>query len=317
MRSFPWSGRQHEGEKAQVDVIIPAHNAGAFIAETIASVARQTRLPAKVIVVDDGSTDDTAAVVYACSRQYPQLGIRLVSQRNAGVAAARNSGLRVATAPFVALLDADDLWEPAKLERQLDLMLQTAGERTGLIYCDYRVVDEHGKSGSEARHIAPLLKGNAARRLMRGNLVSGSASAVLLRAEALHQVGLFDEELPVAEDWDMWLRISRQWEFDFVPEPLVCIRQHTQSMQRNRRKMVEGELRLACKLWGRGQLSLFYWAGLTRRLQRNSVTLAALKLPPSQATPPLLFWPPLVRTTAAIVSLAIAFRRLLMGGRKA
>ncbi|MDQ8021337.1 MAG: glycosyltransferase family A protein [Moraxellaceae bacterium] len=258
----------------KIDVVIPAYNASAFIERTLESVLQQTLAPASIIVVDDGSADDTARLARRFADSHPEQKIVLLSQSNKGISGARNAGLRVATSEFVALLDADDLWEPRKLERQAALFMRDGVERLGLVYCDYRLIDEHGEPVRARSHTGPRLRGSIRQELCKGNLISGSASAVLIRTRVLQEAGLFDEALVCCEDWDLWLRISKNWEVDFVPEVLVRICRHSQSIQLDNRKMLEGDLRIAVKLSDEGLLPSRQWLALLGRMRFLSISLA-------------------------------------------
>lgn len=288
----------------KIDVVIPAYNASAFINRTLESVAQQTLAPATVIVVDDGSVDETAEFVRRFSDAHPAQKIVLVSQTNKGISGARNTGLKVATSEFVALLDADDLWEPEKLERQAALFMREGAEKLGLVYCDYRLIDENGNAVQARSHVGPCLRGSIRQELRKGNLISGSASAVLIRRRVLQDVGLFDETLVCCEDWDLWLRISKSWEVDFVPQTLVCIRRHSQSIQLDNRKMLEGDLRIAVKLSDEGLLTGRLWLSLLGRMRFLSMRLSDFKnCVPSKTATGMLFSPPLVRSLGGLVVL--------------
>ena len=123
-------------------MIIPAYNASATLAETIASVTAQTHRPLDIVIVDDGSTDNTGEIAEAFRKRDSR--IRLITTPNQGVAQARNTGIAATTADFVAPIDADDLWHPEKISRQLSTM-QAAGADTGFVYAPHRVVDRHGR----------------------------------------------------------------------------------------------------------------------------------------------------------------------------
>jgi glycosyltransferase involved in cell wall biosynthesis len=216
-------------DDAAVDVVIPVRNGARFLAPCLDSVMAQARAPRAVIVVDDGSTDGTAAIVESYMRRWPAL--RLVRTDRRGLPHARNTGIANCRSPFVAFLDSDDVWEPAKLERQMRLF-SNVRSRVGLIYCCYFHIDEDGhridgRHMTEPRRRIDLLHD----LLAEGNIVSGSGSAVIVVRELLERAGGFDETLTFAEDWDAWLRLAEITEFDFVPDALVGIRLHDKSMQ--------------------------------------------------------------------------------------
>lgn len=213
-------------EAPAVSVVIPAYNADWCVAKAIDSVlGQQDGADFEVLVVDDGSTDGTAAVL----ARYGD-AIRVLRQRNLGLSAARNAGLRAARGEFVAFLDADDWWLPGKLGRQLVLMRS----RTEVGFCSTaaRVEDPDGCllnlwpaarwQGSFLVH----LFGSAAD-------VAGSGSAVMARRALFDRVGGFDESLRSLEDIDMWMRLAAAADYACIDEPLVVILKRPGSMSRN------------------------------------------------------------------------------------
>lgn len=235
--------------RAQIDVVIPAFNAKAYLTETLQSVAQQGDVLAQIIVVNDGSTDHTAACVHQFAAAHPQMNIVLVEQANLGLSAARNTGIRKSTAPYIAFLDADDLWQAHKLDTQLQLFLSSIDPKLGVVYTGYSLISESSAPlSANTGLVAPKVRGDVYQALLRGNFISGSGSSVLIKREVLDAVGGFDEKLHASEDWDMWLRIARQFHFDFVDKPLVAIRVHAKNMQKDRLRMLSAELMLLNKL---------------------------------------------------------------------
>ncbi len=194
-------------------VIIPTFNRTAFLQEAIDSVLAQTEKNFELIVVDDGSTDHTHELVAEYGDR-----LRYFFQPNAGASAARNLGIRHAAGNFITFLDSDDLWLPKKLARQMQWM--AAHPNLLLCYTDeiwirrgVRVNQKmiHAKAGG---WIYPLC-------LPRCII---SPSSVLMRRELFGAAGLFDEQLPVCEDYDLWLRVASRFEIGFIPEPLIVKR---------------------------------------------------------------------------------------------
>ncbi|MGH7806334.1 MAG: glycosyltransferase family 2 protein, partial [Candidatus Binatia bacterium] len=208
-----------------MSVIVPAFDAAASIAETLASVGGQTYRNLEVVVVDDGSTDDTVARVAALAERDTR--IVLLRQDHGGVAAARNLAIAHATGELIAPLDADDLWEPRKLERQVEA-LAAAPASVSFVYCWWRNVDSAGRmlyDGPRWR-----VEGRAFERLVEVNFV-GNASIPLIRRAALDEVGGYSERLrrengQGCEDWDLYLRLAERSELRVVPEILVSYRSH-------------------------------------------------------------------------------------------
>jgi glycosyltransferase involved in cell wall biosynthesis len=255
-----------------IDVVIPAYNAKAFIENALRSAVTQTYRPQRIIVVDDGSKDGTPDIVRAFASRTPQVRIECVEQPNAGPSAARNKGLRMVEADFVALLDADDEWLPTKLEKQLAIYQGASGDEFGLVYCDYGLMNSAGaRIPNFGFQLNRRMRGRVWKQLRFANQIAGSASAVLLRTQALREVGLFDETLVCAEDWDLWLRIAERYAIDFVDEELVLLRQHTQNSQNNESRMLGGELLFADKLFRKRQLPLTNLIRLAMRVRNARV----------------------------------------------
>ena len=223
-----------------VDVIVPAFNAQTFIAEAIRSAKSQTHSPARIIVVDDGSTDCTAQVVRKEFDGDPS--VVYVRKDNGGLSSARNRGIAEANADFIAFLDADDVWLPGKLSEQIDVFRKSADPKLGVVYCDYDNIDAAGGPLPDypCFKLNPAVRGDVFTQLLSGNYIASSGSGVLIRGECFLTAGGFDELLPSCEDWDMWLRLARYYHFDYVAKPLVRLRRHGRTMQSDTRRMFRG-----------------------------------------------------------------------------
>ena len=210
---------------ATVSVVIPTYNYGRFVRDAVDSALAQTYRDCEIIVVDDGSTDDTRALLAPYGDR-----IRYLYQDNRGLSAARNAGIRAVRGAYVAFLDSDDIWMPAKIEAQMALF--AANPDLGLVSCGGFTMDVDGDV-SDTRFVRPAEndrnRGRVYRKLILGNFISGGSNAVVRRA-CLDAVGLFDERLRSAEDWDLWLRVARDYEIAFVHEPLVKVRLSPGSM---------------------------------------------------------------------------------------
>lgn len=201
----------------RVSVVMPAYNAERFVAEAIESVLAQTHQDLELIVVDDGSTDRTAAVVASFGAR-----VRCVRQQNARQAAARNRGVREATGDYLAFIDADDLWRPEKLAKQLRVL--EADPSLGFVYCNVDHVDEDG------RFVCPrpgAVKGRALEPILMGEPIGGLCGSTLLISRArFAEIGPFDVDLPPCEDTDFWVRVAARYPLDYVDEALVRHRLH-------------------------------------------------------------------------------------------
>ena len=203
-----------------VSVVIPAYNAARYIEDAVDSVLGQTFKDVEVLVVDDGSTDDTAVVLSRYGRP-----VRYLWQENSGVSEARNRGIQESAGRYIAFLDADDTWFPEKLDRQV-AALATSGQ--------YRACYSAHVICTEA--LTPLIVQRSVRRgstledlLLRGNVV-GSICTVVCDRSLFSIAGSFDLSLSQCADWDMWVRLATITEFLYLDEPLVTYRQHGSNM---------------------------------------------------------------------------------------
>jgi glycosyltransferase involved in cell wall biosynthesis len=214
---------------------MPTYNAGRFIGEAIQSVLSQTYSDLQLYVVDDGSTDDTGAIVAA----FDDTRVHYLRRDHRGPSAARNVGIAASSSPLVAFLDADDHWRPHKLAAQVELLEREPN--VGLVHGFQQTIDSDGAAIGE---LGGGLRGAVFDDLLRGNLVTGSASVVLVRRSVFTELGCFREDLFVAEDWEMWLRIASAYPFDHVPDVLVAVRVHEQGLQQDRLVMADGRVRM-------------------------------------------------------------------------
>ncbi len=226
-----------------VDVVIPMFQAERYIRRTLGSVLAQTHAPARIIVVDDGSTDGSREMVKAVMQEQPHLPIQLLEQPNSGPNAARNRGVQHGQAPYVALLDADDLWGPTKLEEQLTVFVQDGQDDLLLVYCGAHWIDadDHPHARGTLREKEPL-RGHVFEQLLPRNTITGGSSAVMIRRDALVRSGGFDETLRAAEDFDMWLRLARAGRVDLAPNDLAGIRLHDSNTTKDTLYMLSGLL---------------------------------------------------------------------------
>jgi len=212
------------GEPA-VSVVIPAYNQDRFLGTAIRSVLEQTLPPDEVIVVDDGSTDGTGDVLAAFGDS-----VVVVGQVNSGVSAARNAGVARASGSLIAFLDADDVWVPAKLERQVDRFRRDPD--LGLVHTGVQHIDEGGAvTGANVDG----LDGWVSREmlLLRRPVVLEAGSTAVVPRRVFEALGGFDTRLSTAADWDLSYRISRRHRVGFVPDVLVSYRHHGENMHSN------------------------------------------------------------------------------------
>lgn len=204
----------------RVSVVIPAYNRAHLICQTLESVLAQTYRDFEVIVVDDGSTDDTLAVLSAYGDR-----IGIIRQSNRGLSSARNTGIREATGEFVAFLDSDDLWLPTKLEHQMALLDANPG--LPWVYTDAEAFDgETGRTLYLYSRFTRLYQGDVLHHLILGDFIPTPTPVV--RRAVFCEVGEFYDNKCVAEDWDMWLRIAARYQIGLVAEPLARYRVHSE-----------------------------------------------------------------------------------------
>ncbi len=227
-----------------VSVIIPTFNRAWCLKEAVDSVLAQDYPAVEIIVVDDGSTDDTGRILGSYGGK-----IKVIRQENSGVSAARNRGIQAARGPWIALLDSDDLWLPGKLATQMAYL--EARPRLRICQTGEIWIRNGRRVNPAARHAKA--EGMIFEKCLPLCLVS--PSAVVIHAGLLEEVGLFDENLPACEDYDLWLRISCRHRIGLVPEPLVVKRGGHQDQLSRRPALDRYRIRALEKIIGSGRLS--------------------------------------------------------------
>jgi glycosyltransferase involved in cell wall biosynthesis len=211
-----------------VSIILPVRDGQSSIAATLESAIGQTYGNTEIVVVDDGSRDGTRAIVGEWSARDSR--VRLIEQTNRGVAAARNRAIEAARGELIAPLDADDLWDPTKIERQVRRLLE-AGDGTGMVYCWWVSIDLDGAVIDWSPRWR--IEGRTPERLLQVNY-TGNASVPLYRRRCLQEVGGYDERLREraegCEDWDLALKVAERWSVAVVPSALVAYRRTPGSM---------------------------------------------------------------------------------------
>jgi glycosyltransferase involved in cell wall biosynthesis len=209
--------------KPVVSAVIPVYNGERFIAEAVASALAQTYEPLECVVVDDGSVDQTRRIVSGFGSS-----VRYLRQDHRGAAAARNAGARAAGGQFLAFLDADDIWEPSKIEQQMEVLLDNPD--LGLVYCAFQLID------GEGRHLdlAPCPEPDDVLRnvLLNESAFIGLGSTAVVPRHVFDAVGRFDERLSLPQDSDLAWRLAAQYPVAVVREPLVGYRQHPAQLHR-------------------------------------------------------------------------------------
>ncbi len=244
-----------DSQPRQISVIIPSYNHANFLGDAIKSVLAQTWQDVEIIVVDDGSTDQTGQVAASFGAT-----VRYIYQSNAGLSAARNTGIRAATGTYIGFLDADDLWRPDFLCTLVPIL---EGDSTvGAVYCGSQFVDHN------ARLLPQLLTRTVARDRLHDALINGEffpPCAVLVRKSVFEAVGLFDERLRASEDWDMWLRVSAAYPFVGIPRVLSLYRMHGDNMSQDLERMRASQLQVVQKHFGAGEGDPAAWTPQRQR----------------------------------------------------
>jgi glycosyltransferase involved in cell wall biosynthesis len=212
----------------RISVIIPAFNASAFLRPCLDSVMEQTYRDFETIVVDDGSTDDTAEVVSAYGSR-----VRYVHKANGGTSSALNAGIQIANGEYLAWLSADDAFLPTKLERQLDQL--TSDPTLKISHTAFHIIDSGGTLQKTFVLPANMVASFSPLSLIKFNMINGSS--ILFHRECLASTGGFDESIQGTEDWDMWIRMSCFFAFGYIAEPLMLYRWHEGNFSHRRQRI--------------------------------------------------------------------------------
>jgi glycosyltransferase involved in cell wall biosynthesis len=217
----------------KVTTLIPVFNGAKYIRESVDSALAQREVEVELIVIDDGSTDETPQILESYGNS-----LRVLRQPNAGHVIARNNGAKLAGGQWLAFLDADDAWMPDKLARQL----AAAGDDAGMVYTNrdnFGDIDRVGE-GIDGR---TLPEGDLFERLLFGNFIT--VSSVLFRRDWFERLGGFEASLRVCEDWDLWMRYCAEGGIIRVcPEPLTRYRWHGDSMSFDHHRMCDGRFQV-------------------------------------------------------------------------
>lgn len=208
-----------------VSVLIPVYKGAAFVAQAIESALAQTYEDVELVIVNDGSPDDSRRVIepYVSSPK-----VKYVEKPNGGVASARNAGLRSATGTYVGFLDQDDVWYPSKLSRQVAVLDRRPN--VALVHSDVTYVDADGNQLPRDPYFPAKVEGSCFARFFMANPVM--TCTALVRRSVIDAAGGFDEAIRFSDDYDLWLRIARHHEIAYVDEPLAMYRLHGQNESR-------------------------------------------------------------------------------------
>jgi len=219
---------------------MPAYNAGLYIYESIHSVLNQTLSDIELIVVDDGSTDDTVEIIQSFGNK-----VCYVAQQNKGAAAARNTGVMHAKGEWLAFLDSDDIWVPDKLEKQLQQCGNYEWSCTDIVF-----VGSGENVGKRASDIEITGCGFVLPKLVVSNFIA--TSSVMMKKAVFEEVGGFDVTLRALQDWDLWLRVAAKYELGYLHEPCVEYRVHKKSTSRSTRRTHQYHIEIIRRTFGPG-----------------------------------------------------------------
>lgn len=209
-----------------VSVVIATYNMAQYLGAAVDSILAQTWQNLEVIVVDDGSTDNTAEVM---ARYNNNAKIKYIQNENQGQPKAKNCGINNTNGDFIAFCDADDLWEPYKLEHQMPLF---QNPKVGVVYSDISNIDEFDKRYELPRqHV--FHRGKITNQIIMYNFIPFGSS--VFRRACIEKNGIFDESFRMGIDWDLWLRYSIDWEFDYTDSRTYVYRVWSGQMSKNYR----------------------------------------------------------------------------------
>lgn len=248
--------------KKLVSVIIPTYNRAHLISEAIESVVNQTYKDLEIIVVDDGSLDNTEKIVRKWQEKDKRI-FYIKHEKNRGISAARNTGISYSKGDYLAFLDDDDIWLHQKIEVQMKEMMKSDFD---LLFSNLYFWDSKKNTKYKAFELNPLSMG----RDVLGILIKknfGTTSTAFLRKSILKKVGFFDETLPPSEDYDLWLRIVYNgFKIGFIEEPLILYRIHSIQMTKKLYVMRTSRLKVFIKLIVREPLLLIKYPLLIKKI---------------------------------------------------
>jgi glycosyltransferase involved in cell wall biosynthesis len=224
-------------QKPLVTIIIPTFNRAYILPRAIESILNQTMKDWELLIIDDGSTDNTEKLIVTFQEKSKNI-IYIKQPFNKGVTAARNVALSRARGIYIAFLDSDDVWMPEKLQKQTAIL--DSKPEVGLVYTGAIFVND--RTG-EKRIKHTTVEGDIHAQEIIDNPI-GSPSRVILRKEVFSTVGLFDEQFSNLEDWEMWIRITRKYSVAAINKPLINYTESDDSMSINPQKLIEGYKKL-------------------------------------------------------------------------
>ncbi|MBP7088151.1 MAG: glycosyltransferase [Candidatus Omnitrophica bacterium] len=219
-----------------ISVIMPVYNGAKLVSAAIQSVLEQTFYDFELIIINDGSTDSTLNTI----TEFNDIRIKVFSQSKQGPSRSRNNGFNKTLGKYIAYLDADDLWTKDKLQKQLEVMQSNLKNSVVYSWTDY--IDDCGNFLYPGAH--SIIKGDVYQQMLLYDFIESGCSNILVKKTALAEVGGFGNELSMAEDWDLWLRLAKKYHFAFVPSVQVLCRISTSSRSSNFAKVRKDNLKV-------------------------------------------------------------------------
>ena len=217
--------RKDEKMKPLISVIIPTYNRAILLERAIISAISQTYKNIEIIVIDDGSRDGTKRVISDLKKRCPD--IRYFYEKNSGgPSKPRNKGIIESKGQYIAFLDDDDEWLPRKLEEQMNLFFRSNSSKLGFVGCYGYVISKNKKRIEKTKTSNSFFKD-----MLRKNRIL-TPTSILVKREVFNKVGVFDEKLRLWEDWEMWIRISKEYKFGILKEVLYKYCQHPQTLSK-------------------------------------------------------------------------------------
>jgi glycosyltransferase involved in cell wall biosynthesis len=242
-------------ENPFVSVVVPVYNGERYLSRTLDSIIAQTVSDWEIVAVNDGSTDDSQKILDEYAKKYPQK-ISIISVNNGGISRARNTGVSAARGTFIAFIDQDDLWKPEKLERQVRMFSEN--DNLGISFTNESIIDGNGALVHEKVFaLNNKMKGDVFEQILFDNFIP--ISSVMLRRSLFREIGGFDPQYSLAEDYDFLLRVVQKVPVDYIDEPLLLYRVHSGSWTYKKIDKITEE---ACSI-------LDYWRTRDPHLFRN------------------------------------------------
>ena len=257
-------------ERPAVSVIIPVYKSATYLPASLASVFDQSYTDYEIVLVDDGSPDNSRGLIADAIKRHRDRKIVYIYQENKGIAGARNTGIRESIGKYIALLDADDLWKPTRLEEGVRVL--DSQPDVGLVHAGFDRIDADGSPLEPSKYEITLehQSGHIFENLLLRRASVG-ALTTLFRRECCERVGVFNESrvLMGVDDRDLWVRISREYRVEFINKTLASWRVHGNNYSGNHERMVEGRLAMLDALYQQRTIGRIFYRRCASRIYKE------------------------------------------------